>query len=64
MLQSFQKHLQQFISRDPKYRGLEDMTQLFKVEIHLLHDCNMYLSPLGPKIFVHSKVPNLLFLRY
>lgn len=44
------------------------MTQSFKVEIHLFHDCNMYLSPppphLGPKIFVHSKVPNLLFLRY
>lgn len=41
------------------------MTQLFKVEIHLLHDCTMYLPPpLGPKIFVHSKVPNLLLLRY
>lgn len=50
-----QKHLQQFISRDPQFKGLEDMIQFFKVEIHLFHNCNMYFSPLGPKIFVHSK---------
>lgn len=44
---SSQKHLQQFISRDPKIKGLEDIIQFFKVETPLFHNCNMYFSPSG-----------------